>query len=1740
MRIIEEVVESKRNVELFIKKYLSNRDPAVADRFARETIRKWNGLTPIDIKGKDIFSFANYSEVTEFISDTKAKRSDVRAEARKDTDIKIVFENDKILVVHALSYEASCKYGAGTRWCVAMTSTRNHYDDYKGDGAIILFGIPRNQPSSSKFAMIWYLSDIIAGNTQMTEMYDSSDEYINPSSHQALQIFEKYDINRNSFDKYIQRVAYTTEKQNRQDKINRIHDPQSLRDYLVTTNDPLKDFPESIFNIIRENPGNSIAIEIAADLSYDIPNQDDILSDLINELFSPVLYKIEKQEPRYGTYAYHTDISACADNITGNLIHDIHQNYKYAKESSPLHDRSSYAQRYVHHISHILRLAHSIIPYATRLNGGSAEYFINRVALFLKLLNIEDNTVLKMLKHYDALSKQNLHIENFLDIRESISSLTHDPFLEDQYELLSPEEETLRGEILDRLNNIIHPIRRESFEEMEQVILEVKESKANIERLNKQYKLSGGSYARDLIRMWNGLGLHQQSGLDIFGFKHAEDLIEFMQDKKSRMAADQRVMRADKILQNDKITVVVPKTYEASCKYGAGTTWCTASRDTHEHWNDQIQKNHTLVYCIFPDHILRKFADHLTENEMKEVDKEYKDFLDAVEKIEKVVSKIERVDAANIPSMKQLLHHVLTTYGFEPDVGHTVPSLDSRIAYYNGDSVYVRRRGYPFSVTAIQEIQRAINNAEPSQYMHIIREHLFEPVNKIYANRDALYKEAITFYTNQARTAFHKIALDFSYNDKLDDIYTATDIDLIGTSRELGDWDEGRFPEDPLDPLYSDMVSEIIPDLLTLFEIAGAPLQPLINKIQHYLNSSSKSEAHDNTSEYEIMMKRVKSHPGTLTVEDIYLIINRPYDTLTTDFILNRGYIDPLISQEKTRGFLNILQFGYITNVLNDMYDNVQNIDAGIGHFSAARDCILDIQEASLDKKLSSDITRAILSRSVIIAKLYCDAIMSSNWSVLGALPIYALHNAMKRNVVTPSYIKLVVEFLQILQKAARQTIETSEGDMYTIQDSIKYIDMITELIRDLKLDGTFEILKEVDALEDLANEIIHQSSESVESTDSDLLLEVKESKTNIARFKKKYPEIANDAREWIQQWNELGDLVGSTDIFSFTSHAEFLEYIENLVNLKSSKHKEKDAIKVFENSNLTIILPKTYEASCKYGAGTKWCIASRDTLEHWMSYTRSNWVPLYVIFKPTAAVSEYVYSGDYLYPLKMSGGITVHQTPSQRLSVDKMIKSMSYIIDQRIDNIINLKKALVKLAGSQKTNTTTGHKIFLDRALHHFDYIVNETTQNLNINNEYIRKHFGFTSYNGTFYIYKDDLLEIIQAVTSMPYRMYKDSLISMVDLLITGGHYTHPVDIANLLLDEIDNYFGDEKTLWSLRAETIDKITKMLRDAMTKIYRKIALLYASDPADSTPEDTWIKLLHAYDAQDNRLELDAVGEVLTKLGINTADLHKLALKAIIKSKYSKDNEIDNLIETGGIDGLYDVVNGPLLSSLQPRHLQIMVDKPYNERTLYILQNITFKGPLGQYLYPKYVNRLISDLIDLSTVRVRRYSDVHFAYKAVVIFILSIIAPLFDAYDEDEDDGDEDMFYLALDDLAKPLYMALTDAMNNYIRRDDWTFITIQSIPFLIARFVSEKINREYVGTVPYLSSLIYMYKRHKGEHLPKDGPLAHKTIESLYEDYCEDAEYYLSERIERNEYIHAEEVSLLRELKSMIDHGNK
>lgn len=85
---------------------------------------------------------------------------------------------------------------------------------------------------------------------------------------------------------------------------------------------------------------------------------------------------------------------------------------------------------------------------------------------------------------------------------------------------------------------------------------------------------------------------------DINAYNSIEDIVNAIQKHENKVRREVKsVDGADIVFENDRFTVVTPKTHKASCYYGAGTKWCTASTNGSTHF-DNYNVDGKLFYIL--------------------------------------------------------------------------------------------------------------------------------------------------------------------------------------------------------------------------------------------------------------------------------------------------------------------------------------------------------------------------------------------------------------------------------------------------------------------------------------------------------------------------------------------------------------------------------------------------------------------------------------------------------------------------------------------------------------------------------------------------------------------------------------------------------------------------------------------------------------------------------------------------------------------------------------------------------------------------------------------------------------------------------------------------------------------------------------------------------------------------------------------------------------------------------------
>ena len=102
---------------------------------------------------KNIDNFRTFEELENFLRSMEDKES--KTESSKDITILRDDENMKVFIPH--SYEASCKGGATTNWCISTQNSRANWDRYADQDVKIIMMFDKNaSDNDNRFALAIY------------------------------------------------------------------------------------------------------------------------------------------------------------------------------------------------------------------------------------------------------------------------------------------------------------------------------------------------------------------------------------------------------------------------------------------------------------------------------------------------------------------------------------------------------------------------------------------------------------------------------------------------------------------------------------------------------------------------------------------------------------------------------------------------------------------------------------------------------------------------------------------------------------------------------------------------------------------------------------------------------------------------------------------------------------------------------------------------------------------------------------------------------------------------------------------------------------------------------------------------------------------------------------------------------------------------------------------------------------------------------------------------------------------------------------------------------------------------------------------------------------------------------------------------------------------------------------------------------------------------------------------------
>ena len=114
------------------------------------------------------------------------------------------------------------------------------------------------------------------------------------------------------------------------------------------------------------------------------------------------------------------------------------------------------------------------------------------------------------------------------------------------------------------------------------------------------------------------------------------------------------------------------------------------------------------------------------------------------------------------------------------------------------------------------------------------------------------------------------------------------------------------------------------------------------------------------------------------------------------------------------------------------------------------------------------------------------------------------------------------------------------------------------------------------------------------------------------------------DAVKLVPEFVRYQENLPVKDINQYESIEQLSDVLSTHTNRQRRDVEDNDgAVKIYEDDNFVVVSPTTHEGSCYYGAGTKWCTATRDSTKHFDSYNQKGKL-FYVISKKLPSDNKY------------------------------------------------------------------------------------------------------------------------------------------------------------------------------------------------------------------------------------------------------------------------------------------------------------------------------------------------------------------------------------------------------------------------------------------------------------------------------------------------------------------------------------
>jgi len=319
------------------------------------------------------------------------------------------------------------------------------------------------------------------------------------------------------------------------------------------------------------------------------------------------------------------------------------------------------------------------------------------------------------------------------------------------------------------------------------------------------------------------------------------------------------------------------------------------------------------------------------------------------------------------------------------------------------------------------------------------------------------------------------------------------------------------------------------------------------------------------------------------------------------------SYLSEFMSMYKISGLPDYAKEPNYVKVYNQIIDGLYE------KFSSRGDIIEDIKQ---------NFAGIIYDDKIFISKddieLY--------WSNKGRNPCSKDHRlSIRYRLKNKNTIGYVYEGGDVLKEKPVTVSLSSEKILCPITKSRVKESYSLNKISDLLLEGRKEDILKKYGIDEETTDVINYFSDKDPSGNNKYLEWMFKNWAGLGK-NRDYSPLDTEVVDIIELFHKNIQRIKNKDInsYSFLKLKETVKEAEEkrkMSELKKEAKKQKTVI--YDDDRWLVVSPHSWKASCYYGAGTKWCVTSKDTSTHWSNYSKNSTF-FYVIDKTKTKKDRY------------------------------------------------------------------------------------------------------------------------------------------------------------------------------------------------------------------------------------------------------------------------------------------------------------------------------------------------------------------------------------------------------------------------------------------------------------------------------------------------------------------------------------